>query len=252
MLKVNNLTCGYEEKTVLYDISFDVARGSITGIIGPNGSGKTTLLRALTKIIKAKSGNIYIEGENINSITAKDMAKKIAVVSQSTEGSYMSVEEFVLLGRIPYYNKLQFFETKDDVELACKFMEMTDTLRLKDHAMEKISGGERQLAFIARALCQDTEILLLDEPTSHLDITHQIGILDLIKRLNSKFGLTVVMVLHDLNLDGHSHTSGTPKEVLTYENIEDVYKTVVVVKENPISLKPHVLAISEEARNRKK
>lgn len=202
MLEVKNLNCGYEKKIILHDINFNVKKNEILGIIGPNGSGKTTLLRALTKILKPESGDILIHDKNIRNIEEKELAKTIAVVSQSTEGNYMNVEEFILLGRIPHYKNFQFFETKNDMEIARKYMELTDILKLKEQSMEKISGGERQLAFIARALCQEPDLLLLDEPTAHLDITHQIGILDLVKRLNLQFGLTVVMILHDLNLAG--------------------------------------------------
>jgi iron complex transport system ATP-binding protein len=172
----------------------------------------------------------------------------------------MTVEEFVLLGRIPYYERFRFLETKNDLKIARDAMALTDSLRLKDQFMSQISGGERQLALIARALAQEPKLLLLDEPTTYLDITHQVGILDLVRRLNRNFGLTVIMVLHDLNLAGEYcqrlvlldrgeiRKFGFPEEVLDYRIIEEVYKTVVVVEENPISHKPYVLAISEDAR----
>jgi len=256
MLEIKNLICGYDSKFFLQDINFKVAGGELVGIIGPNGSGKTTLLRAITRVLKPKKGEILLEGKNIWQLPLKELAKTTAVVSQSPETGFMSVEEFVLLGRIPYYKGFQLLETKSDLETAGRCMELTDTFRLKDQPMNQLSGGERQLALVARALTQEPGLLLLDEPTAHLDITHQVRILDLIKRLNKELELTVLMVLHDLNLaseycsrlilinNGQIHKMGKPEEVLTYQIIEEVYKTVVVVEENPISHKPHILIVS--------
>jgi len=260
MLDINDLTCGYESGFAIRGINLRVEDGEIVGVIGPNGSGKTTLLRAVTRALKPSAGTILLEGENLRRMNAMDVARRIAVVSQSAEYGLMTVEEFVLLGRTPYYGRLRFLETRRDLEKAREAMELTDALKLKDHLMSRISGGERQLALIARALAQEPKLLLLDEPTTYLDITHQVGILDLIRRLNKNFGLTVVMVLHDLNLageychrlalfdQGKVRKFGAPEEVLDYRLIEEVYKTVVVVEKNPISRKPYVLAISEAAR----
>jgi iron complex transport system ATP-binding protein len=263
MLEIKNLICGYDSKFLLKDINFRIETGEFVGIIGPNGSGKTTLLRAITRVLKPKKGSIIFEGENIWQMGFKELAKKIAVVSQNFETSFMNIEEFVLLGRIPHYEKFQFLETKKDVEIAEKCMNLTDTFRLKDQLMGEISDGERQLALIARALAQEPKLILLDEPTAHLDITHQVGILDLIKRLNKKFGLTVIMVLHDLNLaseycqrlvlinEGRVHKIGQPQEILDFQIIEEVYKTIIVVEKNPISSKPYILIVSEEERQRR-
>ncbi|MDD5482258.1 MAG: diphthine--ammonia ligase [Kiritimatiellae bacterium] len=277
MLHVKQLTCGYSRLScaalakkaplpagdsgfVIRDINLHVAAGEITGIIGPNGSGKTTLLRAITRMLKPAGGSILLEGKDIWRMKNKDLARKVAVVSQNAEAGFMTVEEFVLLGRIPYYGGFRFLETKNDLQIARDAMTQTDAFKLKDKYMGQISGGERQLALIARALAQEPTLLLLDEPTTYLDITHQVGILDLVRRLNKNFGLTVIMVLHDLNLAGEychrlallkagqMHKYGPPEKVLDYRIIEEVYKTVVVVEKNPISRKPYVLAISEAAR----
>lgn len=264
MLEIESLTCGYGSKIVLEDINLEVETGELIGIIGPNGSGKTTLLRAVTGVLKPREGKIFLEGMDIQQMEFKALAKKMAVVSQSPPTNSMSVEEFVLLGRIPYYQRFQFLETRQDLEIAKKMMDLTDTFRLKDQSISQISGGERQLAVIARALTQEPRLLLLDEPTAHLDITHQVGILDLIKRLNKKFGLTVIMVLHDLNLaseycsriilldKGRIFREGSPSDVLTYETVEKVYQTVVVVERNPISSKPYILIVSEVERRKSK
>lgn len=260
MLEIINLTCGYDTKVILQDINFKVKSGEFIGIIGPNGSGKTTLLRSITKVLRPRKGKIILGGENIGQLGFRELAKKVAVVSQNLEASYMTVEEFVLLGRTPWYKKFQFLETKQDEEVARKYMILTDTLRLKNELIGEISGGERQLALIARALAQEPKLLLLDEPTAHLDIAHQVGILDLVRRLNREFGLTVIVVLHDLNLageycdrllllnQGRIHKLGRPEEVLTYQIIEEVYKTVVVVERNPISSKPYILVVSEQEK----
>ena len=263
MLEIKDLTCGYDSKIILQHINFQIKGGELAGIIGPNGSGKTTLLRAITRILKPEKGEVSLGGKNIWEMGFKELAKNIAVVSQDYETGYMSVEEFILLGRIPYHSRFQFLETKRDMEVAKRCMTLTNTFRLKDQLMEEISGGERQLALIARALVQEPKLLLLDEPTTHLDITHQVGILDLIKRLNREFGLTVVMTLHDLNLaseycnrlilinKGQVHKDGLPEEVLDYRIIEEVYRTVVVVQKNPISKKPYIIIVSEEEREHK-
>lgn len=262
MLKIENLFCGYDPKFFLKDINLKVGDNELVGIIGPNGSGKTTLLRAITRVLKLKKGRIFLEGKNLSEFGFKELAKKIAVVSQSFETGCMSVEEFVLLGRIPHFEKFQFLETKKDLEITKRCMELTDIFKLKDQPISEISGGERQLVLIARALAQEPKLLLLDEPTSHLDIAHQLKILDLIARLNKELALTVIMVLHDLNLaseycqriilmnEGRIYKIGLASEVLNYQTIEEVYKTAVVVEKNPISFKPYILMVSGEERQK--
>jgi len=234
------------------------------GIIGPNGSGKTTLLRAITKVLKPQRGEVLFEEKNIWRMEFKELAQKMAFVSQTPQvGLNMTVEEFVLLGRIPYFRRFQFLETRHDEEIARKAMVLTDIFELRKRFIGELSGGERQLTVIACALAQEPKLILLDEPTAHLDIAHQVGILDLIKRLNREKGLMVIIVLHDLNLaseycnrlllvdNGRIHKIGTPQEVLTYQVIEEVYKTTVIVRENPISLKPYVFVVSEEEKQKK-
>jgi len=251
ILTIQNLCCGYP-KFQLSEINIDISKGSFAGIIGPNGSGKTTLFRAITGTLGIKSGQILLGDKNLRSLAPRLRAQNIAIVSQFIDAGDISVEDYVLMGRIPYHSRFSFFESEEDFRIAREYMEMTDTWRFKDQLMSELSGGEQQLAAIARALTQQPELLLLDEPTSHLDITHQVHILNVLQQLNQEMGLSVLMVIHDLNLAseycdrlilvnrGKIHTQGTPEEVLTFQHIEDVYQTVVVTQSNPLSGKPAV------------
>ncbi|MBF0571043.1 MAG: ABC transporter ATP-binding protein [Candidatus Omnitrophica bacterium] len=258
MLEIEALTCGYDKKAVVSSVSVEVKSGEFFGVIGPNGSGKTTLLRALSRVIQPMSGKIFLDKKEFGSISLQDFSRGVAVVSQLFPLAQLTVEEFVLLGRIPYFGRMQFIESRHDREVAYQCMELTDVLRLKDKPIQHLSGGERQLVQIARAFTQEPKLVLLDEPTAHLDITHQVAIMDLLKKLVRELNLTVVMVLHDLNLaseycdrltlisQGTVYKTGTPWEVIDYRVIEKVYQTVVVVNQNPISAKPHVLIVPGE------
>jgi iron complex transport system ATP-binding protein len=258
MLQINNLRCGYKDKFHISDIHFHVKSGGYTGIIGPNGSGKTTFFRGITGELKAESGNIILNGRDIETMTHKEKARNMAFVTQELDEPGITVEDYVLMGRIPYHRPFQFFESREDYRIAHKYLQLTHISHLKDKYMYQISGGERQLAAIARALTQEPKLLLLDEPTSHLDIMHQVQILNLVQRLNSQLELTVLMIMHDLNLageycdhlimlnNGTIHISGKPEEVLNYKTIENVYKTVVVTRTNPISGKPVIFLVSEK------
>ena len=262
MIEVKGLTCGYGEKTVLNDINLSIRKGQFFGIIGPNGSGKTTLLKAITRLVKISRGQVFLEGTDMRRLRVNEIARSLAVVSQTVPSLPMTVREFVLLGRIPYYSRFQFFEGGSDGLIADQAMELTGIIHLKGALMSEMSAGEVQLAFIARGLAQEPKVLLLDEPTSHLDITHQVGILDLVRRLNRQEGLTVVIILHDLNLaseycdtialigNGIVQKCGPPADVLDYRAIEEVYGTVVIVRENPLSGKPFVLIVPEEVKEK--
>lgn len=255
---VSNFSCGYPGRFVLKNISFEIEKGSFTGIIGPNGSGKTTLFRGISGELPSLNGQAILNGNHIQHMNLRVKAQNIAVVTQHIESGNMSVEEYILMGRFPYRKNFQFFETKDDLEITEKYIALTGISHLRDKNMNALSGGEQQLAGIARALTQEPELLLLDEPTSHLDITHQVQILNLIRRLSESLGLTVLMIIHDLNLAGEYCDSlvmmqngairkkGTPHEVLNYEDIEAVYETVVITRTNPVSGKPVVFLVSEK------
>jgi len=252
ILKVKDLLCGYED-FLLKDLNFSLKRGEFLGIIGPNGSGKTTLVRALSRVIKPLKGEVLLEDENVWNIPLKEFAKKVAVVSQNARASSFKIKDYVLLGRIPHYRRFQFLETERDLMAAEKAMSLTGILHLKDRSLKEVSGGERQLAVIARALAQEPELLLLDEPVAHLDIAHQVMVLNLVKKLKDEFGLTVVVVLHELNLasefcdrllimnEGRIRKIGSPDVVLTEEILKEIYKTDVLVRRHPISSRPHVI-----------
>lgn len=258
LLKINNLSGGYYKEDIIKGLSLQINQGDFLVIIGPNGSGKTTLLRLLTRVLFLRAGEIFYKEENIYQMNLKQFCRKVAFVSQDilTDFSF-TVEELVLMGRIPHLKRWQY-ETKQDIEIAREKLALTDTLSLKDKRIDELSAGERQRVIIAQALAQEPELLFLDEPTAHLDIGHQIQILDLLKKFNQQNKLTIVMILHDLNLasayanrialldNGAVYKEGKPQEVLTYQNIEAVYKTVVLVNNHPVTGKPNVILVPGE------
>ncbi len=260
LLDIQKFACGYGDKTVLEDINLTVASGEIVTIIGPNGSGKTTLLRAVSRILAPRQGKILLSDVDIHQMTPEKLARRIAVVGQLREPVAMTVKEYVLLGRIPFYKRFQFIETDRDRELTDRYIRLTGIANYENSRLNELSGGQMQLAAIARALVQEPTLLLLDEPTAHLDITHQARILDLIRRLNRELDITVLMVLHDLNLaseyshrlalvkDGRLVACGEPEQVLTYETVEEVYDTIVLVDKNPLSGRPYLFLVTEEQR----
>ena len=256
LLLLNNFSCGYRNSFQLREISFSVKKGGFTGIIGPNGSGKTTLLRGLTGELKPRQGEILLKEQDLNAMSLRYKAQNLAIVTQFSEIVPIPVEDYVLMGRLPYRNQFQFFESKEDREIAEHYMDLTHTIHLRTKLITQLSGGELQLVSIARALTQEPELLLLDEPTAHLDISHQVQVLNLIQKLNDEMGLTVLMVIHDLNLageycdylvlmrEGGVFIQGSPHDVLNYQHIEEVYNTVVVTRINPLSGKPAIFLVS--------
>lgn len=258
MVRVEDFSCGYGKDIVLKDISFEVKAGQFIGLIGPNGAGKSTMIRAISGFLPPQKGVILLNGKAVSRKRHRKLATKLAVVTQSHGATPpFSVEEFVLLGRVPHWSKLQLLETKQDVQIAEKAMELTGISHLRERAMEKLSGGERQLARLARALAQKPGLLLLDEPTAHLDIGHQVQIMRLLKKLN-KEAITIVAVLHDLNLaslycerlvllnKGRLRCAGRPEEVLTEEIINEVYDTSIIVKEDFYMSRPLVFPVCEQ------
>jgi iron complex transport system ATP-binding protein len=258
---IDNISCGYGNKFKIFEISISVNQGNFLGIIGPNGSGKTTLFRAITGDLKIESGTIRLNGKNLKKFSQKERAQNIAIVTQDIESPDITVEDYVLMGRLPFHKGYQFFESKEDMRIAEKYMTMTAVHKMKSKYLSQLSGGERQMVAITRALVQEPKLLLLDEPTSHLDIALQVQILNLVQQLNTELGLTVMMIIHDLNLageycdelimmsSGKIKDKGSPENVLTYSNIEDVYGTVVFTQPNPLSGRPAIFLVSNRILN---
>ncbi|MCX5696125.1 MAG: ABC transporter ATP-binding protein [Candidatus Omnitrophica bacterium] len=256
--KISNLSAGYFKLDIIRNVSLEINPGDFMGIIGPNGSGKTTLLRLSSRVIYPRKGGIYFQGKNIFNMDLKEFCRSVAFVAQDISTSFsFSALELVLMGRIPHLKRLQF-ETKKDFDISERALALTDSSDLKDKRIDELSAGERQRVVIARSLAQEPVLLFLDEPTSHLDIGHQIQIMDLLNKLNRQSNLTIVMVLHDLNLasaycnriclldSGSIFKEGTPEDVLTYKNIEAVYKTIVLVNNNPVTGRPNVILVPGE------
>lgn len=253
MISIENVSAGYGGQPVLQNVTLRVTRGEFAGLIGPNGCGKTTLLRVIGGVLPAGEGQVRLRGNSVQEINRRELARTMACLPQqfSLELAF-TVREVVLMGRSPH---LQRFggETSKDFAIAQRAMELADVLPLADRLVTEISGGERQRVLIAMCLAQEPEVLLLDEPTSHLDIGHQLSILDLIARLNRQTGLTVIAVFHDLNLaaeycqrllvldHGRVAALGTPQDVLTTEVILGVYGTMVFIEPNRLSQKPHIV-----------
>jgi len=252
MMEVHSVSFRYHEDWVLQDVSFRVEKGEFVGVIGPNGSGKTTLLKTLYRLLSPQKGEILFELVPMKKMDRADIAKRIAVVAQETHLLFpFSVLETVLMGRSPHLGHLMF-ESEKDLEITKKAMEWTKVLPFSERSMDELSGGERKRVFIARALAQEPEVILLDEPTANLDIHHQMDFLDLILTLNRERGLTIVMASHDMNIasefcdrlillqGGGIYKVGTPDEVITQENIEKVYGCEVWIDQNPFSGMPRI------------
>jgi iron complex transport system ATP-binding protein len=260
MIEVKSISFRYHKDWVLQDVSFRVERGEFVGVIGPNGSGKTTLLKILYRLLYPQQGEVFYELVSLKKMGRRDIAKKVGVVPQETHLLFpFRVMEVVLMGRSPYLGHL-LFEREMDLEIARKAMEWTKILPLSERPVDELSGGERKRVIIARALAQEPEVILLDEPTANLDIHHQIDFLDLILTLNRERGLTIVMASHDMNMasefcdrlillkEGRIYRIGTPEEVITRENIERVYGCEVWVDKNPISGMPRIALLKKEIR----
>lgn len=262
MIEVHSVSFRYHEDWVLQDISFRVEKGEFVGLIGPNGSGKTTLLKILYRLLSPQKGEILFELVPMKKMDRTDIAKRIAVVAQETHLLFpFSVLETVLMGRSPHLGHLMF-ESEKDLEITKKAMEWTKMLPFSERPMDELSGGERKRVFIARALAQQPEVILLDEPTANLDIHHQMDFLDLILTLNRERGLTIVMASHDMNIasefcdrlillhGGGIYKIGTPDEVITQENIEKVYGCEVWIDRNPFSGMPRISLLKKGVRER--
>ncbi len=256
-LEVKHISFRYAESWTLREISFTVQPAEILGIVGPNGSGKSTLLKLMAGALKPQQGTIQLQGQSISELKRREIARSLAVVPQNTDIPFPFLSsEIVLMGRSPHLGLLQM-ESAEDRRIVERAMTYTDSLSFADRPLDELSGGERQRVIIARALAQEPSIMLLDEPTAHLDLKHQVGIFELIRRLNREQEITVVVVSHDLNLagtycdrlvllrDGQIYRVGQPSDVITSEDIERVYGVRAIVDHHPISGAPRVTLLEE-------
>jgi iron complex transport system ATP-binding protein len=247
----------------LAGVSFTIEAGEVFGVIGPNSAGKTTLLRLLTRVVTPAQGVVRLDGRPVGGLAHAELARQIAVVPQEAPRPFpFSVEQLVLMGRFPHAPG-RFFESDEDRAQAVAAMEATGVLALAALPLEQLSGGERQRAMLARALAQQPRLLVLDEPTSHLDLRYQAEAAGLLQRVNSQRGMTVLLVSHDLNLaaevcdrllllcDGRVARIGMPGDVLRREVLEDVFRCAVVVDVNPTSGRPLVRVAWPESRTRR-
>ena len=255
VISVQGLGLCYGKRQVLQDITMQVQRGEFYLIIGPNGSGKTSLLKGLANLLPTAGGRIEILGRPLTDYTRRQLAQKIAVVPQQISLDFpFTVTDTVLMGRAPHLGLMRV-EGAVDHTLAAEAMHFTDVTHLADRRLDQLSGGERQRVIIARALCQQPEIILLDEPTASLDPAHQIQIMDLMERFRAEKGTTVIMVSHDLNLaalygdrllllhNGRTEMVGSPVEVLTAERLAACYGCTMLVEKDSLGGMPRVTPV---------
>ena len=250
-IEIENLFFAYGPRRVLEGVSLAIAKGEMVGVLGPNGSGKTTLLKILSGVLGGR-GAVRLGGKPIESCSRRDLSRMVAVVPQESEIHFpFTAAEIVLMARASHHGRL-VLEGAGDLEAARRSMAATDTAALADRWLHELSGGEKQRVMIARALAQEAEILLLDEPAAFLDLKHQLGVLDLMRRLNRERGLTIVAALHDLNLaalffprlllleNGKIFRDGVPEEVLTEDTIRRIYGVDVRVERRAPERRPHI------------
>ncbi|MGG7177925.1 ABC transporter ATP-binding protein [Clostridium paraputrificum] len=249
-ISTKDLNISYGNLDIVKDLNLEIPKGKITTIIGANGCGKSTILKTIARILKPKSGEIFINGKELNSQSSKDLAKVMAVLPQSPQApSGLTVGELISYGRFPHQNGFGKLK-KEDNDIINWALEKTGILEFKDRPIEALSGGQRQRAWIAMSLAQETDILLLDEPTTYLDLAHQLEVLNLLEELNKKEGRTIVMVIHELNnaarfadhmigvKKGRIVCQGTAHEVMTKENLREIFNIDAEIIDDPRNGKP--------------
>ncbi|WP_315790966.1 ABC transporter ATP-binding protein [Fischerella sp. JS2] len=257
-LSTKSLSLAYDGVPIIRDLNLVIPSGQITALVGANGCGKSTLLRGLARLLKPRGGTVYLDGESVFKLSTKEVAQQLGILPQgpvAPEG--LTVRNLVAQGRYPYQSWLQQWSAKDE-KIVQQALEITNLLDLADRELDTLSGGQRQRAWIAMALAQDTDILLLDEPTTFLDLAHQIEVLDLLYELHQTQGRTIVMVLHDLNhacryadylvavKDGRIFTAGEPKLVMTEEMILEVFGLECRVVNDPVVGTPMCVPIGRK------
>jgi len=254
-LRGDSLTLGYGKKVVADNLSVAIPDGHFTAIIGPNGCGKSTLLRTLSRLMTPNQGHVYLDGEQIQRFNSKEVARRIGLLAQNaTTPGDITVQELVSRGRYPHQPLFTRWRQEDDRAVQ-RAMQATGVADLAMQSVDTLSGGQRQRAWIAMVLAQETAIMLLDEPTTWLDISYQIDVLELLSKLNREQGYTLAAVLHDLNQacryathlialrDGKMVAQGAPKEIVTAELIEAVYGLRCMIIEDPVAHTPLVVPL---------
>ena len=254
-LAAAGVTLAYGDTTVVRDLSLSVPDGQVTAVVGANACGKSTLLRALARLLRPASGAVVLDGRAITELPTREVARRLALLPQSpTAPAGILVGDLVARGRSPHQRLLRSWSAADERAVAAA-LEATSTTELADRCVDELSGGQRQRVWIAMALAQDTDLLLLDEPTTFLDIAHQVDVLDLVDRLNREHGRTVVLVLHDLNLaaryashlvamrGGEVVAAGPPEHVVTAETVREVFGLECLVVPDPVCGTPLVVPV---------
>lgn len=252
-LRADALTLGYDGKIISQNLSVSIPDGEFTVIVGPNACGKSTLLRALSRLLKPQAGQVILDGKNIASIDTRQVARHLGLLPQSSQApDGISVLDLVARGRYPHQKLLQQWTQADKLAVS-NAMQATGVSELADRSVDALSGGQRQRVWIAMVLAQQTPLLLLDEPTTYLDIAHQIDLLELFSNLNQQHNHTLVAVLHDLNhacryathiiamRDGQIVTQGHPREVITADLVEQVFGMPCLIIDDPVSHTPLVI-----------
>jgi iron-siderophore transport system ATP-binding protein len=259
-LQAAELKVGYGDRMIVDGLDLDIVGGTVTCVIGPNGCGKSTLLRALARLLPARGGSVLLDGKQIDKIPTREVAKVLGMLPQAPQAPEgLTVADLVARGRQPHQAWYRQWSSDDEAAVA-EALALTNMDELADRTVDELSGGQRQRAWISMALAQGTDLLLLDEPTTYLDLAHQIDVLDLVQRLHDEMGRTVVMVLHDLNLAaryaehlvamkaGRIVVQGTPTEVLTEEVLLEVFGLDARVVADPVSGTPLVVPIGHRHR----
>ena len=256
LIQVSRLGYRYNHRWVVKGVDFELFPGELVGLIGPNGSGKTTLLKLIAHLLTPKEGQVLWEGQPLAQFSQTQIARRMALVSQDPAFVFPpTVLEVILMGRSPYLKRFQL-EGSLDLHLAEAAMAQTQVTSLQGRRLNELSSGEKQRVLIARALCQEPSLLLLDEPTAFLDIKHQVKILDLVLELNREKGLTILVASHDINLaaqycrrlilirEGRIEVMGHPGQVISESTIQKVFDTTVVVDQNPLTRTPRITLVS--------
>lgn len=254
-LNAKDLTLAYDNRRVVEDLTVELPAGKVTVIVGANACGKSTLLRGLSRLLKPEAGTVLLDGKDIHSLSTRAVAKTLGLLPQAPVApDGIAVADLVGRGRYPHQGWFRSWSADDDAAVAAA-LRATDTAELADRNVDELSGGQRQRVWIAMALAQETDILLLDEPTTFLDVAHQVEVLDLVTDLNRRAGTTVAIVLHDLNLaaryadhliamkGGRIVAQGAPSDVVTEDNVAEVFGLQSRVIPDPISGTPLVLPI---------